>query len=100
MFPGCLVTTRLLGVLQARQTEHGRSLRNDRLIACADTDATPAEFRTLHQLGERRLRAIELFFETYNRAQGRPFRIAGRGSAREAYAALRRAAQRYARSRP
>lgn len=95
-FPGCLVPTRLLGVIRARQTEKGRTIRNDRLVACAETDVTPAHFRTLRQLGEKRLRAIELFFENYNRAEGRPFRTLGRGSAREAHRAIARARRRFA----
>ena len=35
-FPGCLVPSRLLGVLEAEQTKHGKCLRNDRFIAVAD----------------------------------------------------------------
>jgi inorganic pyrophosphatase len=96
-FPGCLVTTRLLGAIWTRQSEQGRSVRNDRLIACVDTDATPAPYRTLRQLGEQRLRVIEFFFEAYNRAQGRRFEIIGRGSAADAYAAVAASVQRFRR---
>src|SRR5947209_2197127 len=33
VFPGCLVAARLLGVIEAEQTEDGETERNDRLIA-------------------------------------------------------------------
>jgi inorganic pyrophosphatase len=51
----------------------------------------PARVKELRDLGEERIRSIELFFETYNRAQGRTFRITGRGNAQAARAALTRA---------
>lgn len=34
-FPGCQIDCRLIGVIQAMQTEHGEGKRNDRLIAVA-----------------------------------------------------------------
>src|SRR3982750_1608163 len=35
-FPGCLIRSRLIGVIEAEQTEHnGETTRNDRLIAVA-----------------------------------------------------------------
>jgi inorganic pyrophosphatase len=35
-FPACVVLAKLIGVLEAEQTESGRSERNDRLVAMAD----------------------------------------------------------------
>src|SRR4029453_9457458 len=34
-FPGCLVPAKLIGVIEAEQTEGGETTRNDRLIAVA-----------------------------------------------------------------
>ena len=90
-FTGCVVTVRPIGILKAQQTESGRSIRNDRLIGCGETPVNPARLKELRDLGEERIRSIELFFETYNRAQGRTFRITGRGNAQAARAALTRA---------
>jgi inorganic pyrophosphatase len=97
-FPGCLIPIRPIGILHAIQTEAGRRIRNDRLITCPEGDQFRARYTTLRQLGEVRLRAIELFFETYNRAQKRPFRITGRGSARDAAVAIQRATARFQQS--
>ena len=36
-FPGCLVQVRLLGVLTGRQTEKGKTIRNDRLLGVPET---------------------------------------------------------------
>lgn len=39
-FPGGVVPLRLIGVIEAEQTEHGRIERNDRLLAVAANSAT------------------------------------------------------------
>ncbi len=77
-FPGCLVTTRLIGGLRARQREGGRMIRNDRLIAVPETPVNPARTRSIRSLHERQLREIEHFFVSYNQAQGRELKIVSR----------------------
>jgi inorganic pyrophosphatase len=89
-FPGCLATVRLIGVLRAWQVEDGERIRNDRLIGSAETPVNPAPLRDLRALDVHHLREIEHFFESYNRAAGREFRITGRGGRRAAEAALLR----------
>ena len=39
-FVGCLVSCRLLGVIEAKQTEKGKTERNDRLIAVSTNSRT------------------------------------------------------------
>src|ERR1051325_11774742 len=34
-FPGCLIPARVIGAIEAKQTENGKTERNDRLIAAA-----------------------------------------------------------------
>lgn len=94
-FPGCVVSARLLGVLRAQQVEDGNKIRNDRLITCLETDVTPARYRNLREFGATGLREIENFFAAYNRAQGRTFKLLGRGSAREAHRVVRAAQHRH-----
>jgi inorganic pyrophosphatase len=77
-FPGCLVTVRLIGGLAARQTERGKTIRNDRLIGAPQTPTNPAAFHVLEELGDARLDEIEHFFVSYNAAQGRRFEPTGR----------------------
>ena len=90
-FPGCLHTARLIGVLHARQVEHGKTIENDRLIAVGETPVNESPIRDLHDLRRGELDAIERFFETYNQAHGRDFKITGRGDRRSADAALEQA---------
>jgi inorganic pyrophosphatase len=96
-FPGCLVTARLIGVLHAKQREHGRTIRNDRLIAVMETPVNRSPLRELRDLDPERLRDIENFFESYNRRQGRDFTITGRGGRSVAEAALERALRAFRR---
>jgi inorganic pyrophosphatase len=80
-FPGCVVPARLIGVLEAEQTEGGKTVRNDRLVAVVETPYNPAEFRSLEDVNRQRLDEIEDFFVSYNQAEGRQFKpLARRGA--------------------
>jgi len=77
-FPGCVVPARLIGVLEAEQTENGKTVRNDRLVAVVETRYNPAEFHSLEEVNEQRLDELEHFFISYNQMEGRQFRPLGR----------------------
>lgn len=78
-FAGCLVSARLIGVIEAEQTERdGRSERNDRLIAVAKEARTDREVQTLEDLSALRLEEIEHFFVSYNQIRGKEFKPLGR----------------------
>ena len=78
LFPGCLVTVRLVGVLQAEQTEHGKTFRNDRLLGAIETPLNRPAIQTLADLRAEHLDEIEAFFMTYNHLEGRHFTPIGR----------------------
>ena len=77
-FVGCLVAARLVGVIEAEQTEDGKTMRNDRLIAVAAESRNHQGVTTLAQLGGSLLAEIEHFFVSYNRAKGKGFEPLGR----------------------
>jgi inorganic pyrophosphatase len=77
-FTGCLVEGRLLGVIEAEQTENGKTERNDRLIAVAAKSHTHASLRSLLKLEPRLIDEIEHFFVSYNKERGKKFRPIGR----------------------
>jgi inorganic pyrophosphatase len=97
-FPGCLVSARLIGVLHVVQVESGRRVRNDRLIGVAETPVNRGGVSALTALDPETLRDIEHFFESYNRRQGRQFRITGHGNRQAAEALLARAILAFARA--
>lgn len=83
-FPGCLVPSRLLGVIEAEQTEDGKTERNDRLIAVACKSLTHDHINSLDDLNENLIEQIEHFFISYNDAKGKAFKPLGRFGAAKA----------------
>jgi inorganic pyrophosphatase len=96
-FPGCLVEVRLIGALLARQTQGGKTARNDRLIGVASESRSYAHVRGMRDLPENLLDEIERFFVTYNEARGRRFRVTRRVGAPAARRLVREGEKRYAR---
>ena len=94
-FPGCVLDVKLIGVIAARQTEKGRSIRNDRLLAVPQTSVNKPRMRELRELGTVQLDQIEKFFASYNAAQGRRFEIIGRFGATKAEKLVERAISDY-----
>ncbi|MDQ3688026.1 MAG: inorganic diphosphatase [Acidobacteriota bacterium] len=77
-FPGCLVRCRLIGVIEAEQTEEGETVRNDRLIAVAANSRRHGSVKTLMSLDQVLLDEIEHFFVSYNEIKGKLFTPLGR----------------------
>jgi inorganic pyrophosphatase len=77
-FVGCLVPARLLGVIEADQTEHAETTRNDRLLAVAANSRNHHEIQSLDQIASNLLDEIEHFFISYNAAKGKRFTLRGR----------------------
>lgn len=77
-FPGCIVPARLIGVLEAEQTEQGKTVRNDRLVTVIETPYNPPAFHSLQELNSQCLDEIEHFFISYNQMEGRQFKPLGR----------------------
>jgi len=98
-FTGCLVTVRLLGSIEARQTEKGSTIRNDRLIGTAETPKIKPRARSLGDLPPRLLSEIEHFFVAYNRFEGREFAALRRTGPKAAEQRVRRAAADYSEPR-
>ena len=73
-FAGCLVPCRLIGVIEANQTErNGETMRNDRLIAVAANSRTHSHIRELRDLSPNLIKEIEHFFQAYNEIKGKHF---------------------------
>ena len=77
-FPGCLIPARLIGVIEAEQTEDGETNRNDRLIAVSVDSRAHTDIQTLKDLNESVVNEIEHFFISFNEAKGKQFEPLGR----------------------
>ena len=84
-FAGCLVPSRLIGVIEAEQTEKdGKTERNDRLIAVASNSKIHENIKSINDLNETLIDQIEHFFISYNEAKGKQFKPLGRFGSRKA----------------
>jgi inorganic pyrophosphatase len=90
-FPGAVVPARLIGVLEAEQTEDGKTVRNDRLVAVVETPYNPPEYHSLEDVSRQRLEEIEHFFVSYNEMEGRRFKPVARHGAERARELLQEA---------
>jgi inorganic pyrophosphatase len=99
-FAGCLVPSRLIGVIEAEQTERdGRVEGNDRLIAVAADSHTHSHVRSINDLNETLVAQIEHFFVSYNEIKGKKFAPLGRFAARRAKSLVEEAITLYKRGK-
>ena len=71
---GTVVATRLVGVIEAEQTERDGSVeRNDRLIGVAVKSRLYENVESLKELNDTLVDEIEHFFVSYNEAKGKIF---------------------------
>jgi inorganic pyrophosphatase len=92
LFPLCLVQARLIGVVEAEQTQEGKTTRNDRLLAVTVHSHLYAKVSDLNDLPPMLLDQVEQFFINYNEVRGRVFKPTARRGAAEAIKLVRSSA--------
>ena len=81
LFAGCLAPSRLIGIIEAEQTQDGKTFRNDRMLAVATASRLYAAVRELSDLPPTLVAEVEQFFINYNVMRNRVFKpIARRGA--------------------
>jgi inorganic pyrophosphatase len=92
---GTVVATRLVGVIEAKQTERdGESAENSRLIAVATRCQLFSEVKTLEDLPKSVIEQIEHFFVSYNEQAGKKFEPTGRFGPKKARKLVEKAMRR------
>jgi len=81
---GTLVAVRLIGVIEAEQSEQGRNFRNDRLLAVAKVSRMFERVRAIGDLGEAFVKNLTQFWVNYNALRGADFRVIALKGAEEA----------------
>ncbi|HWC19853.1 MAG TPA: inorganic diphosphatase [Terriglobales bacterium] len=76
-FPGCMIEARLIGVIEAEQSEEGKTSRNDRLIAVAAKSKDYSDLRSLRDVNGHLVDEIQHFFVSYNESRGTKFKPLG-----------------------
>lgn len=96
-FAGCLVPIRLLGIVEANQTERdGSTMRNDRFIAVASNYRQQEDLHELEDLAPTLMDEIEHFFVSYNTIKGKTFQPLQRSGPERAMQLLEEGQQRLA----
>ena len=91
---GCLASVKLLGVIEACQTERdGAVNRNDRLIGRVAVSRIYGDVDDLDCLGDAMVGELARFFETYNALKGKKFEVRAIGDSARACALIEEAAR-------
>jgi inorganic pyrophosphatase len=83
-FVGCLVEIRIIGIIEAEQTEKGETFRNDRLLGVAIESHSFTDVSELSDLDKTLVKQIEHFFISYNEAKGKEFKVLRRSGGKRA----------------
>jgi inorganic pyrophosphatase len=76
-FPGVLVPSRLIGVIEGEQVDGKKRIRNDRLVAIAEASHMYANVRKLNDLPKQFLRELQDFFVNYHKLEGKVYKLLG-----------------------
>jgi inorganic pyrophosphatase len=99
-FPGCVIPSRLIGVIEAEQAEADKGATdNHRIVAVPLKCKVYSDCKSLKKLNGDRLHEIEQFFVSYNRTRGKCFKVTHIGGPRRAERFARDAIKRHHRRR-
>lgn len=90
-FPGCLVPSRLIGVIEGEQMDGKKKVRNDRLVAVAEMSHEYKDWKKLGDLPDQFLNELELFFVNYHNLEGKKYKLLGCKDAKTALGLVKKA---------
>ncbi|HLH01197.1 MAG TPA: inorganic diphosphatase [Bryobacteraceae bacterium] len=74
---GCVLRARLIGYIEAQQTEDGKTTENDRLIAVAVHSYSHENVHSISEVNQSMLEQVQQFFVSYNKSRGKKFKVKG-----------------------
>jgi inorganic pyrophosphatase len=86
---GCLIEIRMLGVIEAEQTEDGKAERNDRLVGAAVHSYDHQDLSSIDDVSKTLLDQVEAFFISYNKQRGKKFKVISVGGPKKALKLLK-----------
>lgn len=86
---GCLMQIRVIGIIEARQTQDGKTERNDRLLGVAVHSYDHEKLNNIEDVSKTLLDQVEAFFVSYNLQRGKKFNITGTGGPKKALKCLK-----------
>ena len=76
-YPGIVVRSRLIGVIEGEQLDGKKKTRNDRLLAVAEASHQYANIKRSRDLPDIFLHELEEFFVNYHRLEGKQYKLLG-----------------------
>src|SRR5689334_3303085 len=86
---GCLIEVRIIGIIEAEQTEDGKTESNDRLLGVAIHSYDHQDVESMSDLSKTLLDQLEEFFISYNKQRGKKFKVTGTGGPKKAMSFLK-----------
>jgi len=77
---GCLIEVRIIGIIEAEQTEDGKTESNDRLLGVAIHSYDHEDLESIDDVSKTLLDQLEAFFVSYNKQRGKKFKVKGIGA--------------------
>lgn len=74
---GAVVPVRLIGVIEAEQTEEGKTVRNDRLLGVAEASLQFADVAAVEDLASDFMDTLTAFWTHYQQLRGVDFKVLG-----------------------
>jgi inorganic pyrophosphatase len=74
---GCLMDVRIIGVIEAKQTDGKKTIENDRLVAVAVHSYAHENLSSIADVPESVIAQVEEFFVSYNKSRGKKFKVVG-----------------------
>jgi inorganic pyrophosphatase len=93
-FSGCVVDSRLVGVIEGEQTGDGKTERNDRLLAVANHNHAHSDLKNVSDMNPKALKELGEFFVNYHRQDALKYKFLGTKGPKEAARLLDRAIKR------
>jgi inorganic pyrophosphatase len=81
---GCLMDVRIIGIIEAKQSEDGKTERNDRLLGVAVHSYDHQDLTSIEDVNRTLLDQLEAFFVSYNKQRGKKFKVTGTGGPKRA----------------
>ena len=93
-FPGCVIESRLIGVIEGEQNEDGETTRNDRLLAVSVRSHQHSDLKDVSDINPKLLKELGQFFVNYHRQDKVKFKVLGTKGPKEAERLLAEAIKR------
>lgn len=96
---GCLIEVRIIGIIEAEQSEDGKTESNDRLLGVAVHSYNHEGLETIKDVSKTLLDQLEAFFISYNKQRGKKFKVTGTGGPKKAIRFLKAGMQLHKKAR-